>query len=395
MKGDMLPDDWPVVFLVDGLTSQFGITGGDRHFLEVARNWAKAGVDIIVLTPRVGMRLCESEGLHVPYRTLPFPWVDKLGLVICYMVRGISAVFRLPWRRPRMILYSASDFLPDTLPGMVAKLIKRGSAVWVTIVHHVIPPPARRPGSYLTNWISYKAQRASYVLMRRWADLVFIGNPLLESQLESIGFEQSRLVLTSYGAGGAVTTEDQEPGYDGCFLGRLHPTKGIFDLPRIWRRVCDLRPGSKLAIIGGGPRETVDRLREELEREGLDGLVEVLGYLPREEVDQTMRSSRVFLFPSHEEGFGISAVEAMRFGLPVVAYELPHYRKVFGDAMTLVPVGDTERLALEVVELLRDEKLRRKKSTESQEMAESFTWENVARNEAVHIAQRIERNRRS
>ena len=385
----MISPELTAVFLVDCITGEFEITGGDRHFVEIAREWQHCGQDMIVLTPRVGKALLEAEGLRVSYRTLPFAYADRLGLIVSYLVRGISAVLILPWKLPRMLLYSTSDFLPDTLPGAIAKLLRGRSVFWVTIVHHVIPPPGERPGPFLRSWISQKAQWVSHQLIRKWADLVFVVNPLLEEELKSLGFPPERIVLTSHGSSDPASSLEEEAAYDGCFLGRLHPTKGIYDLVEIWRRVCDVCPGSRLAVIGGGPEQTVERLKGEIERHGISDEVEVLGYLPREQVDGILLSSKVFLFPSHEEGFGISVLEAMRCGLPVVAFSLSHYRKVFGESIELVPMGAIGDFAANVTALLSDEKLRSEKAKLSLEHALEFTWGKVAAAEAEQIRERL------
>jgi len=52
----------------------------------------------------------------------------------------------------------------------------------------------------------------------------------------------------------------------------------------------------------------------------------------------------VFVFPSHEEGYGIAVAEAIAAGKPVVACDLPHYREVFADSLITFPVGDVNAL---------------------------------------------------
>ena len=177
------------------------------------------------------------------------------------------------------------------------------------------------------------------------------------------------------------------PIYDACFLGRLHPSKGILDLINIWRKVCDSRPGSRLAVIGTGPLE--EKLKTDVHEMSMDGLVEITGYLPRDELNQVMFSSTVFVFPSHEEGFGISLLEGMAFGLPVIAYALPHYEEVFGDVPVLAPIGEIDGFAARVLELLEDEKLRERKSGESRELALHHTWKHAMRREASAIVRAV------
>jgi glycosyltransferase involved in cell wall biosynthesis len=57
-----------------------------------------------------------------------------------------------------------------------------------------------------------------------------------------------------------------------------------------------------------------------------------------------------FVQPSRQEGFGFPVIEALSFGAPVVASDLPALREVGGDAPWFVPVGDPAMLAAAIVE---------------------------------------------
>ena len=72
-----------------------------------------------------------------------------------------------------------------------------------------------------------------------------------------------------------------------------------------------------------------------------------------------MKSCRVFVFPSHEEGWGIAISEAMACGLPVIAFDLPVYRFIFGDVIETVPMKDFESFSEKIIKLLDDEEARK------------------------------------
>lgn len=69
------------------------------------------------------------------------------------------------------------------------------------------------------------------------------------------------------------------------------------------------------------------------------------------------RESKVFIHPSHEEGFGVAPLEAQACGLPVVAWNLPVYQEVFPKGMIKVEMGDIKRFADKVLDLLNNKKL--------------------------------------
>jgi glycosyltransferase involved in cell wall biosynthesis len=101
------------------------------------------------------------------------------------------------------------------------------------------------------------------------------------------------------------------------FAGRLLPWKGV----ALAIRTISLLPGWHLSIIGSGPDE--ERLRRHVRRRGLEGRVDFVPTVPREELLRRMRDDAdVFLFPSlHDDGPWVVA-EAILSGLPVVCLEL-------------------------------------------------------------------------
>ena len=384
-------DGWYVVFLGNCFTKVPEPSGGSKHFIELARTWRDMGQQLVVMTPEIGVENCEMEGFSGPFRRVPPKWADGLGIMAMYLVRGLAALFKVPWSRSPLLMYGTSDMLPDVLPAFAARILKRKPVFWANCIFHLVPPRGERAGSRLNNTASFLAQRLSLKLIRTFADLIIVDNPVLRDDLVAMGFNRSRIFVTAMGIDIPRLEAGCAPVYDACFLGRLHPSKGISDLLSIWRRVCIRRPGSRLAVIGTGPLE--ETFKADVREMSLEGLVEVMGYLPRDQMERVMSSSSVLVFPSHEEGFGISLVEGMAFGLPTVAYALPHYTEIFEDVPALVPVGEIDGFAARVLELLEDEKLREKKSAESRELALRYTWENAVSREAQAIVRAVRRCR--
>lgn len=370
---------WTVLFLANSYTRVPEASGGSKHFMQMAKYWQKRGQDILVMTSRTGVANCRIEDLYGPFRVLPLAGADRLGVVGMYLVRGFLANMSVPWRQGPLLLYGTSDLLPDVLPAFLASLVKRSSSLWVNCIFHLVPPPGERAGSSISNAISYLAQRASLVLIKALADMIVVDNMVLRDTLIGMGFQPQRIFVTCMGTGEADFHCETPEEYDACYLGRLHPSKGIGDLLDIWSLVNQDRPGSRLAVVGTGPLE--GWLRDEVARRRLDGVVNVLGYLPREELERSLASSRLFVFPSHEEGFGISLVEGMSFGLPAVAYELPHYQEVFEDALITVPVGDVQGFAGEVLALLGDQRRQSEMGKRSLDIASRYTWAQVTERE--------------
>jgi glycosyltransferase involved in cell wall biosynthesis len=88
--------------------------------------------------------------------------------------------------------------------------------------------------------------------------------------------------------------------------------------------------------------------------------VELLGHVAWQQLGELYRRASIFIMPSYYETFGISIVEAMAFGLPVVATNVGGIPEVIEDGVTglLVPPGDSQALAETTLRLLRDPGLR-------------------------------------
>ena len=140
-------------------------------------------------------------------------------------------------------------------------------------------------------------------------------------------------------------------------VGRLDATehwKGHNELIACWPRVVDAVPEARLLIVGGGTG--LDRIRGLCRASRAADRIEVLGFVPEEEIEALFRRAHVFAMPSRQEGFGIAYIEAMRYGLPVIASVHDAGAEVNVDAKTgyNVDLDRPEELGDRLIQLLRD-----------------------------------------
>jgi glycosyltransferase involved in cell wall biosynthesis len=338
--------------------------------------------DKVIITPFIGRKICEMKKLNAIY-ILTTKETRSMNFFITYFKRIVKALLLKMEIRNEDVLYSTSDFLPDVLPAYVLKLKSR-KVKWVQIIHHVYQSPSTRVGrSYIANLVGFLSQRLSFALVKRSADLVFVVNPIVKQQLSNMGFDRKK-VFVNYNGVDVEKARSFQPStkqYDGVFLGRLSVSKGIFDLVKIWRDVTAKKPNATLAIIGGSNNQLEQKLKNEIIKNKLEKNVEVFGYLGDVEAFAILRSSQIFVFPSHEEGFGIAVLEAMACGLPVVAWNLPVYKKVFTGGMITVSIGNFKEIAENILDLLRDSELRNNISTDALKIASRYSWNDIARQE--------------
>lgn len=363
------------------------ITGGEEHFLEVTKSWKHHGLNFEVLTSRAGHIVCTTNGLNAKFSVLPFDG-DHFGVIGAYILRSIEGVIVSPKYKGRACTYSATDILPDVIPAVAIKILN-GNVRMVCWIFHLIPHYSTRPGSKLKNIISYMSQQVSLSLVKRYSNAIFVDNAGLKEDLICLGFHEKNITVVPLGIDIKAIKEAQPiPAvtYDACYLGRLHVTKGILDLIEIWHDVVKNVNTANLVIVGGGATEnTMHEISEKIHRYKLEKNISFLGWLPHDKIYPVLKSSKVFVFPSHEEGFGIALCEAMAAGLPAVVYDLPVFREVFPRGVTKVNVGDYPAFASAIISLLQNENFRQKESRDAIEVASKYDWERTAATELGKI----------
>jgi len=109
----------------------------------------------------------------------------------------------------------------------------------------------------------------------------------------------------------------------------------------------------ELVLAGGMGGQEFD-LMAEIRRRGLKR-VRPLGRVTEAQKFDLLAKAAVFVFPSLYEGFGIPPLEAMAFGVPVIAAASSSLPEVLGDAAVYVEPGDADHLARAITQLLGDE----------------------------------------
>jgi glycosyltransferase involved in cell wall biosynthesis len=136
-------------------------------------------------------------------------------------------------------------------------------------------------------------------------------------------------------------------------LGRLSFEKGQDMLLEAWAEVSARHPSWRLRLYGTGPEE--DALRRRAAELGLDASVEFPG--ATSDLEGALTSASVFALSSREEGFPMSIIEAMAYGLPTVAFDCaPGVRELLTDGRDglVVTPGNVMEFATALERLMDD-----------------------------------------
>jgi glycosyltransferase involved in cell wall biosynthesis len=177
------------------------------------------------------------------------------------------------------------------------------------------------------------------------------------------------------------------------YLGRLKKYKGIElaieALPQVLKKV----PAAQYWIAGEGSYRGA--LEAGIARLGLSGHVRLLGHVGGEEKLDLLRKTRVLVYTSPKEGWGLSVIEANAMGVPVIASNAPGLRESVRDGETgfLVPHGDVAALADRLSALLSDDELWGRMGQAGIRWASRFDWDRMA-DETEELLVRVAREGR-
>lgn len=153
-------------------------------------------------------------------------------------------------------------------------------------------------------------------------------------------------------------------------VARLTEAKDHENLLRAFNVVREDEPGVRLLLVGDG------ELRQEIESVvsslGMEGVVEMTG--KRSDIPQLLNGMDIFVLPSRREGFPVSIIEAMACGRAVVATDVGGVREIIDDGVDgiIVPSGDHRSLALALVQLVQDQRLRNRLALNARQKVVAF-----------------------
>jgi glycosyltransferase involved in cell wall biosynthesis len=159
-------------------------------------------------------------------------------------------------------------------------------------------------------------------------------------------------------------------------VSRIEPRKNIDLVVRAYRRLVEQQNSKDLSLVLCGSSERDRSKLDEAIREcgPVAPRIIQIGHVPDDDLAPLYSGALAFVYPSFCEGFGLPPLEAMQCGTPVVASNATSLPEVVGDAGILLDPADEDGLCRAVLDLYRNEGLRRDMSRKSLARAGRFHW---------------------
>ena len=197
-----------------------------------------------------------------------------------------------------------------------------------------------------------------------------------------LGVRPERVVVTPHGVtqfapAAAPSGVDRPPLV--LFVGTQLNRRHLPDLVRAFAPLAGTDPRARLVLVGANRSHPHEDARETARDLGIADAVQSRPWIRDDELAGLYRAATAFAWLSSYEGFGLPPLEAMAAGVPVVAYDTPVAREVYGTAADLVPIGDVDGVTAALTALAIDPARRAARRDAGRRLAGGYVWDRPAR----------------
>ncbi len=378
--------------------------GGRRLCVEIVRRIDEHRITVIDAAPSFLRHSNNKKNISFLEYRIP-PGLKRLEESFFFLERAmewtLSSLFVLckaltPVKRADVIYVPFSELWFLTLPAVFLGKLSRRTVLLKNLniefrgntlleVHADIKRLGKRPSISLVVAVLQFLLRKVNVWLHNRSDGVITLSESMKRKLIEHGVRQEKIMVNPVGMdlGPIESARPFDTEFDSIFIGRHVPEKGIFDLIRIWRLVTDRLPEAKLVTVGWCSPETRKTLSRQIRESNLEGKIIIQGIVSEQDKYGMLKSSRVCIFPSYVEGWGIVPIEALASGIPVIVYDLEVYRETVADSDSVFVVdrGDYSAMAARVLALLEDDGSTSEIIAKRKDIAARFDWNDVVRKE--------------
>src|SRR3989339_1688000 len=381
MQINLLPSQQKTVYGIDASAAPMAeCTGVERYAYCLIQALKQQR-----LRPDEEVRLYSPTPLSGGLEVLPSRWSS---CVLRWPLRQGWMQGRVGWemlRRPPNVLFVPSQEIPPFSPNQPSR-----RRLTVTTIRDL--GFRRRPELFESSQRRHLEQATAFAI--RHASFYFVPSAWIKAELidlYSVSEERIHLVPEAgdemnFQSTNSEHTEEVLRRYRlgrknfflflGCVVGEEKPVVLIraFEKVKQGRGIGD----TFTLVYAGSPGFKFEEVKAAAEHSIARDAIRFLGWIPEEDRSALVASAFALVSPRWYEGFGLSVLEGMAAGVPVVASHIPPHEEVAGEAAILVPPGDAQAWALAWKRLLMDGVLMRACSQHGSERARLFSWNRAA-----------------
>jgi len=350
--------------MVLGVRGMPNVSGGiETHAEHLYWRLAALGcqVEVIVRTPFVS----KNQKSFGPIR-LRRIWAPRRAGAEA-LVHSILGVFYAGFARPDILHIHAVG------PAIVTP-IARLLGLRVVVTHHG-PDYDRDKWGYFARWVLRTGERFGM----RYSQKRIVISKVIQTLVESRYARDSILIPNGVSVAQPRVETDHverfglERGRYFLQVSRIVPEKRQLDLIRAF--MLAKPPGWKLALVGGLDGTTYSN---EVEAAAKTSDVILTGFLNGQPLEQLYSHAGVFVLPSSHEGLAIAILEALSYGLPVLASDIAANLEIGLDPSSYFPVTDVARLAECLAESSRVTETQQVRLARRCWVQSHYNWDSIA-----------------
>ncbi len=360
---------YPIFIETSSITAN-SISGVGNTLLAILRNWNVNSPELIpiLLVPYDKKKKVESYNLNLEIKTIPLP--EKV-------VRGLRRYNLLP---SLDIFYGKGVYLFPNYWNWPLKNSR--SLTYVYDVSFLVDEnfTDSKNRKFLTKYLPVWLQRTDRVVtISQHAKSEIMKYYSVDENKINVVYNGVDTKLFEVASTQEIEKAKQTYGIEGeylLFVGNIEPRKNISRLIEAYKQLPGATSGDYSLIIIGGYGWNNEAIKMDIENAVKDGykVLKVQKYVADEDLPALYSGATALVHPALYEGFGMTPLEAMSVGTPVVVAQNSSLPEVVGGAGLYVDAMNVDDISAKIKIILEDPGLRGRLSRAGKERAQKFTW---------------------
>jgi glycosyltransferase involved in cell wall biosynthesis len=169
------------------------------------------------------------------------------------------------------------------------------------------------------------------------------------------------------------------------YVGTVLNRRNLPELIAAFAKAAADMPHARLVIVGANRTWPPQDLKRTAAAFDVSSKVEIRSYLPHAHLQEHYGRAAVFAFLSEYEGFGLTPLEALAAGVPIVVLDTPVAREVYGPAAEYVGVGNIDDAAAAIRRFLESRHAASEQLSRAAEVLAAYSWELAAEETLRHL----------